>query len=425
MPQFADLGVPEDLVAALRRSGIGLPFPIQAATLPDSLAGRDLCGRAPTGSGKTLAFGIPMVARISAAKPHRPTGLVLVPTRELARQVQTVLVPLARARRHVVLAVYGGAPFGPQVDALRRGAAIVVACPGRLTDLIEQGLVDLSAVEAVVIDEADRLADMGFMPQVRALLDRVPKSRQTTLWSATLDGDVDTLVRRYQTNPARHEWAPPAEDMPDVAHHFWSVDPTDRVGVASGVLRAHRSGIVFCRTRHGADRVTKQLEAAGVPSAPIHGARSQAQRERALEAFRGGKVAALVATDVAARGIHVDGVGVVVHWDPPADAKDYVHRSGRTGRAGASGTVVTLAVPTVRKAVRDLQKALDLPMTLAPPDGSDGPPFAARTHTGPSELTKRPDRRPRRPAGGRDRSFSQRGERRRPDRSRSRSGTAR
>jgi superfamily II DNA/RNA helicase len=367
-PTFHGLGVPEDLCHALRKAGIGMPFPVQAATLPDALAGHDLCGRAPTGSGKTLAFGIPLVARVQPARPHRPTGLVLVPTRELALQVQQALILLARARKQYVLAVYGGAAMQPQLDALRRGASIVVATPGRLIDLLERTAIDLGAVEVAVIDEADRMADMGFLPQVRAILDQTPASRQTMLWSATLDGDVDTLIRTYQRTPVRHELAPEPGAECDVAHHFWHVDKVARVGTAAGLVRAHGTAVVFCRTRHGADRVAKQLADAGVASAAIHGSRTQAQRERALQAFKRGEVAALVATDVAARGIHVDGVGVVVHWDPPADHKDYVHRSGRTGRAGATGVVVSLVLPEVRSATMGLQRALSLPTGTTQPD---------------------------------------------------------
>ena len=329
--------MPDDLIAALRGQGVDVPFAVQAATLPDGIAGNDLCCRAPTGSGKTLAFGIPMVARISKAAPHKPTGLVLVPTRELAIQVTRALVPMAKARRLWVLAVYGGAPQRIQVDALRRGASIVVATPGRLTDLLEQRLIDLSAVEVAVIDEADRMADMGFLPPVRKILDLVPRNRQTLLWSATLDGDVDSLVRYYQHDPVRHELAPEPADLDRMTHEFVEVERVAKIGAAAKVLRAHGQGIVFCRTRHGADRVARQLGQAGVVSAVVHGNRSQAQRERALEAFRRGDVQALVATDVAARGIHVDDVAVVLHFDPAEDAKDYVHRSGRTARAGGMG----------------------------------------------------------------------------------------
>jgi superfamily II DNA/RNA helicase len=315
-----------------------------------------------------------------------------VPTRELALQVQRALVPLAKARRLYVLAIYGGAATGPQVRALHRGASIVVATPGRLQDLVDQGTCDLSQVQVLVVDEADRMADMGFLPQVRRLLDRTPASRQTMLWSATLDGDVDTIVRNYQRDPRRHELAPEPEAV-EVEHHFHQVDKIAKVGTAAGLLRRHGSGIVFCRTKHGADRVARQLAAAGVPAAAIHGDRSQAQRERALEAFRAGDVAALVATDVAARGIHVDRVPLVLHWDPVDDHKDYVHRSGRTGRAGATGVVVSLVTDEVKRKTLELQRRLGLPQGLTSTDAVSPSPAE---HAMPTPVaTPRPE--PRRP----------------------------
>ena len=398
---FADLGVPAEMLRALREAGVTDPFPIQAATLPDTLAGHDLCGMAPTGSGKTLAFGIPLVARVSQAKPRRPTGLVLVPTRELAGQVTRALVPLASLRRLYVLGVYGGVGIGPQIRSLHRGASIVVATPGRLIDLLDQGAVELDAVEVVVIDEADRMADMGFLPQVRRLLDETPASRQTMLWSATLDGDVDRLVQRYQRAPRRHEVVAEADTAADVTHAFWRVDTTSKASTAASLLQRHDSGIIFVRTRHGADRVVRQLAAAGVHTAAIHGSRSQAQRERALDAFRSGTVTGLVATDVAARGIHVDDVGVVIHWDPVEQHKDYVHRSGRTGRAGATGAVVSLVTPEARTKTAALQRALELPVGLHDPD--ELPKVVAAAHRPPAtakppvrETTAHPRRRAQR-----------------------------
>jgi len=358
---FASLGVPDDLVAVLAAEGIVRPFPIQAATIPDAFAGRDLCGRAPTGSGKTLAFGIPLVARATRAAPHRPTALVLVPTRELAVQVTKAIVPLAKARRLFVVAIYGGASQRTQVESLRRGAAIVVATPGRLIDLREQRLVDLSSVQTVVVDEADRMADMGFLPQVRRLLDDVPASRQTLLWSATFDGDVDALVQRYQDEPVRHEVEADSVQLDAMTHSFIDVETVTKLDTAVSVLRSHGRGIVFCRTRRIADRVSQQLERRGLTISLVHGSRSQAQRERAIDAFRRGHAQVLVATDVAARGIHVDDVAVVVHWNPVDDPKDYVHRSGRTARAGASGTVVSLVGPEDVAKVRALQRTLDIP----------------------------------------------------------------
>lgn len=372
---FADLGVPADIAALLHKRGITTAFPVQEATLPDGLAGRDVCGRAPTGSGKTLAFGIPLVASVVQAEPKRPRGLVLVPTRELAAQVAKELAALAGARRLRVACFYGGVGYGTQITALRRGVDVAVCCPGRLEDLVARGDLRLDSVDFVVVDEADRMADMGFLPAVRRILDETRSDRQTLLFSATLDGDVDVLVRRYQRDPARHEIVV-AEDDPSVVHHlFWKSGREERVAITAEVVARHGTAVVFCRTRRGADRLTKQLVAAGIGAVPIHGSRTQSQRESALAAFAAGRAQALVATDVAARGIHVDDVACVVHFDPPADEKDYVHRSGRTGRAGADGTVVSLVVDDQIAAVRALQRALGLPERLGRPD--DAPPPAA------------------------------------------------
>jgi superfamily II DNA/RNA helicase len=369
---FAVLGVPESLCAALARRGIDEPFPIQAATLPDALAGRDVAGKAPTGSGKTLAFGLAVAARAldgTRPKPRRPRALVLVPTRELAAQVQRELAHLIPREAGPVAAIYGGVGYGPQRSALVAGASAVVACPGRLEDLMASGDIVLDRVQVAVVDEADRMADMGFLPAVKRILDTTPAGRQTLLFSATLDGDVDTLVRRYQDDPARHEVAGGDEDTGDVRHLFWRVPKAQRPAVAAQVVDRSGPTVVFCRTCHGADRVTRQLAKAGVPAVAIHGRRSQAQRSRALASFTSGKSPALVATDVAARGIHVDGVAAVVHFDLPDDPKDFVHRSGRTGRAGADGLVVSLVAEEDgdRKA-RELQRAVGLGHTIEAPD---------------------------------------------------------
>jgi superfamily II DNA/RNA helicase len=390
---FASLGAPADIVDRLAARGIVDAFPIQTATVPDALAGRDICGRAPTGSGKTIAFGIPLIARVSAGTSRRPSGLVLVPTRELAAQVGRELQLLAGPRGRSVLTVYGGVGFGPQVDRLRRGVDIVVACPGRLADLVRQQHVSLDRVELVVIDEADRMADMGFLPEVRRLLEAVPQSRQTLLFSATLDGDVDVLVRKYQRNPVRHELA--TEHTADRNRHvFWKTNRAERAGVLADVLNAHWPAIVFCRTKHGADRLAKQLDRAGIAAAAIHGNRSQAQRTRALSAFADGKVQALVATDVAARGIHVDDVAVVVHFDPPGSDKDYIHRSGRTGRAGRAGVVVSFVDSDQHKAALALQRQLGLD---APIERADVPGLQReRTPRRRTRPAARPTREPRR-----------------------------
>jgi superfamily II DNA/RNA helicase len=339
-PTFADLGVPAAVTARLSARGITSPFDVQAASVPDALAGRDLCVKAPTGSGKTLAFGLAIAIGAERAKPHRPTALVLVPTRELAAQVRDELGHLLDDPRRA-LAVYGGTGYEAQRRPLARGVDVVVACPGRLEDLLASKVIHLDAVRIVVVDEADRMADMGFLPAVRRILDRTPDDRQTLLFSATLDGEVDALVRRYQSNPARHEVAGPEEQEGDVEHLVWDVERADRVRSVAKAVERHGRTVVFCRTRHGADRFAKQLGSAGLDAVALHGNRTQAQRDRAIAAFSSGKVDVLVATDVAARGIHVDGVNCVVHLDPPATDKDYVHRSGRTGRAGAKGTVIS------------------------------------------------------------------------------------
>jgi superfamily II DNA/RNA helicase len=370
---FAELGVPADLVARLAARSIVEPFPIQAAILPDALAGHDVCGRAPTGSGKTIAFGLALALKATGGAARRPKGLVLVPTRELALQVSTELGQLTPGGERRIIAVYGGAGYEPQRKALRRGVNIVVATPGRLEDLLARGDVTLEDVAYVVLDEADRMADMGFLPAVKRLLDATRPNRQTMLFSATLDGDVQVLVKRYQNNPKRHV-VEVDDDAASVDHLFWLAPKADRVQLTASAIARHERAIVFCRTRHGSDRLTKQLVASGITAAAIHGSRSQAQRERALKAFSSGAVQALVATDVAARGIHVDAVPCVVHFDPPADHKDYLHRSGRTGRAGLTGTVITMVGDENRSAVKSLQRELGLRTGLdAPPDHHTAP----------------------------------------------------
>ncbi len=356
-PTFADLGVPDTLCRRLTELGIDEPFPVQALTIPDGLAGRDVCGKAPTGSGKTIAFGVPLLARVGRATARRPRALVLVPTRELAAQVEEQLEHLSAGSRTRVVAIYGGAGMQQQIRVLERGVEVVVATPGRLKDLLDRRALRLDDVEIAVVDEADRMADMGFLPEVRRILDLVRDDRQTLLFSATLDGDVDVLIKRYQRDPARHE-AVSLEVQGEVTHRFWSVAHGERVQVATAIVERAWPAIVFSRTRHGAERLAKQLTKAGVRAASIHGDRSQAQRERALDQFGRGDVQVLVATDVAARGIHVDGVACVLQFDPPAVDKDYVHRSGRTGRAGAAGTVITLVTPEKQQDVRVLRHEL-------------------------------------------------------------------
>ena len=357
---FADLGVPGDIDKALKANGITAPFEIQAATIPDALNGRDVLGRAPTGSGKTLAFGIPMVTRLSDARPHAPTGLILSPTRELAEQIRKELEPLANVRGRTVTAVYGGVGFGPQRKALRDGVDMLVACPGRLLDLIDQNEVRLGEVKIAVVDEADRMADMGFLPVVKKILDATNKDRQTVFFSATLGKEVQVLTDRYQHNPVTHEVGDREPDMTRMTHRFVRLDRTEKVALAAHEIRTHGQTIVFCRTRHGSDRVARQLKKYGVKTGVIHGRRTQNQRDNALRAFVDGKTQALIATDVAARGIHVDGVDCVVHFDPPEDDKAYTHRSGRTARAGATGSVVSFITDEQMKDTKKLQRQIKL-----------------------------------------------------------------
>lgn len=364
---FAQLGLPDSLVRALSQQNIEEPFPVQAATIPDALAGKDVSVKAPTGSGKTLAFGLPLLANVGKGNRHRPRALILAPTRELAEQIKKDLMPLARATNRFVLAVYGGVGYGPQKGALRKGVDVLVATPGRLEDLIEQGSIDLGDVDFAVVDEADRMADMGFMPAVRRILDQTSDSRQTLLYSATLDGDIAVLSRNYQRNPVSHEAESVNPATVDALHHFWLVHPHDRVQHVADVVESEGRSIVFTRTRRGADRLAKQLGTLGVGAVAMHGGRSQSQRNRALKAFAGGRAQALVATDVAARGIHIDEVESVVHYDPPADYKDYLHRSGRTARAGASGVVVSLVTKDQRRTVQRMQQDLDMNAPIETP----------------------------------------------------------
>ena len=362
--QFADLGVDQDLVDVLTERGITAPFEIQALTIPDGLAGRDVCGRAKTGSGKTLAFGIPLVQLLPKARPGRPTGLALVPTRELAVQVARELEPLAAKRGIRTLAVYGGAPIEKQISALARGVEFVVATPGRMIDLIDRGELSVADVERVVIDEADRMADMGFMPQVEWILRRVDRNHQTLLFSATLDGMVGGLIKRYQNDPVMHEIVGREATVAEMEHRFLAVHEMDRVRVAAAIINSSNRTLVFSRTKWGADKLTGKLIDEGVKAAAIHGNLRQSQREKALADFSNGRIQALVATDVAARGIHVDDVDVVIHYDPPSDAKAYLHRSGRTARAGESGVVVSLVLWNEELEVRKLLRRLGMKVPI-------------------------------------------------------------
>ncbi len=400
---FADLGVPGSLVGVLAGDGVTVPFPIQAATLPDALAGRDILGRGRTGSGKTLAFSIPLVARLASGftSAGRPRGLVLVPTRELASQVQAVLVPLAQAMDLTVATIFGGTGQNAQVAALHNRVDIVVACPGRLADLIEQGHCHLGDVEISVLDEADHMADLGFLPVVRRLLAATPADGQRMLFSATLDNAVDVLVRRFLSDPAVHSVDSATTAPGAMVHHLLTVAPEDRVGVTAALAGGSQRSLVFTRTKHGAHKLATQLANAGISAVPLHGDLGQGARERNLASFASGAARVLVATDIAARGIHVDGIGLVIHADPPAEHKAYLHRSGRTARAGAGGVVITLHSPAQAADVRGLMRRAGVsPLATSVSPGSAllrslaGPPAArvapAERPTAAATLTASP-----------------------------------
>ncbi|MFJ8188358.1 DEAD/DEAH box helicase [Streptomyces sp. NPDC096094] len=353
---FADLAMPAELLAALGAQGVTVPFPIQGATLPNSLAGRDVLGRGRTGSGKTLAFGLALLARTAGrrAEPRQPLGLVLVPTRELAQQVTDALTPYARSMKLRLTTVVGGMSIGRQAGALRGGVEVVVATPGRLKDLIERGDCRLDQVSVTVLDEADQMADMGFMPQVTALLDQVRPDGQRMLFSATLDRNVDLLVRRYLSDPVVHSVDPSAGAVTTMEHHVLHVHGADKHAATTEIAAREGRVLMFLDTKHAVDRLTEHLLSSGVRAAALHGGKSQPQRTRTLTQFKNGHVTVLVATNVAARGIHVDSLDLVVNVDPPTDHKDYLHRGGRTARAGESGSVVTLVTPSQRRAMTRL-----------------------------------------------------------------------
>jgi len=365
---FSDLGLPDVLTTTLSSHGITDPFPIQSATIPDVLSGRDVSGRAPTGSGKTLAFGLPILANVGVAAPNRPRALILAPTRELAAQIRLDLAPYGKATNRQVFAVFGGVRYTQQKEFLRRGIDVLVATPGRLEDLMEQGSVDLSDVSIVTVDEADRMADMGFLPDVRRILNKTRNDRQTLLFSATLDGAVGVLIREYQSDPVTHEAGTIEPETTDAEHHFWLVDNSRKVHHTADIIRIADRSIVFARTRIDVDRLTKKLSDLGVKAVPMHGGLSQNQRHRALKAFSVGDAEALVATDVAARGIHIDAVASVIHFDPVEDPKDYIHRSGRTARAGASGNIVSLVTSQQRRSVRRMQDKLGMHEPIGKPE---------------------------------------------------------
>ena len=406
---FAALGVPAPLVAALLAGGVDAPFPIQAATLPDSLAGRDVLGKGRTGSGKTLAFVLPVLTRLAASgtptRPGHPRALVLAPTRELAAQIEAGAAPLARRLGLRTCTIFGGVGPGPQIKALRGGVDLVIACPGRLGDHIGEGHANLGSVEITVLDEADHMADLGFLPVVKKLLDQTPATGQRLLFSATLDGGVDVLVRRYLRQPVTHSVEATAESVGVMDHHVLHVQAADRFDVLADLAAAPGRTLVFTRTKHAAKKLTRQLVQAGVPTVELHGNLAQNARTRNLALFSDGSAPTMVATDIAARGIHVDEVALVVHADPPVEHKAYLHRSGRTARAGSAGTVVTLMTDAQVADVRELTRKAGIRPTTSRVRVGD--PLLARLAPGerafvaPPPPVAAPAPRPKASAGGR------------------------
>ena len=363
--KWADLGVDHNIIQSLSERGINEPFPIQELTIPDALKLSDVCGKAKTGSGKTLAFGIPTIQNLAQSDIRTvPRGLILVPTRELATQVKEELDPLCLIKSLTVAAIYGGANIDEQIKNIQDGVDIVVATPGRMIDLLEREEIGLQSLEVVVLDEADRMADMGFLPQVEWILRRVQRKHQTLLFSATLDGVVNTLIQRYQDQPIMHEVETKEITVEEMTHRFLHVHERDKVKVAAAIARPVSRTLIFSNTKAGCDRLVKELLTEGIRAQAIHGDLRQNIREKALARFAAGKLPVLVATDVAARGIHVDGVEVVIHYDPPSDHKTYLHRSGRTARAGTDGLVVTLSLWDEELIVKRLQKRVGLDMEL-------------------------------------------------------------
>jgi len=378
MPSFADFDLPKAVVDSLSANGVESPFPIQSATLPDSLAGRDVLGRGRTGSGKTYAFLLPVVTRLANdAKPRRPgkpRALILAPTRELVAQIDAALAPLAEATGLRSVVIFGGVGAQPQINKLRQGVDIVIACPGRLEDHVRSHHADLSAIEITVLDEADHMADLGFLPPVKRLLDKTPRDGQRMLFSATLDGGVDVIVKRYLHDPIEHSVDSAQSPVSAMVHHVLHVDGTTaRVNVLTDLAASPGRTIVFARTKHGAKNLTRQLNSRGVPAVELHGNLSQNARTRNLAAFSDGSATVMVATDIAARGIHVDDITLVVHADPPVEHKAYLHRSGRTARAGADGTVVTLMLDAQVSDVRTLTRKAGIKPTITRFSGASHP----------------------------------------------------
>ena len=366
--RFSDLGIEPGLVVALEKEGFTEPFEVQCEAIPDAMLGRDICCRAPTGSGKTLAFGLPMISRTAKAESKRPTSLILTPTRELAEQIRNVLHPLARSVGLDILSVYGGTPYRGQLRKLDRGVEILVACPGRLIDLLDRGALRLDDVEIVVLDEADRMADMGFMEPVCSILDECSPNRQTILFSATLDDDVEEIVDSYQHDPAIIGIGPEEVSMDSMQHIFWKVESRGKADLSAYITEKCGRSIIFCKTRAGVNRLGKQMDELGSSNTTLHGGMNQNQRDRSMRKFSTGRARVLIATDVASRGIDVDDVGCVIHYDPPENGKAYKHRSGRTARAGSTGTVVSFVQRSQNRQYRRIQSQVGIKCEITDPE---------------------------------------------------------
>jgi len=397
---FSDFDISPNLVQALEKQGLTKPFEVQVETVPEAILGRDICCRAPTGSGKTLAFGLPLLERSKKAKSRRPTSLILTPTRELAEQIQNVLNPLAKSVGRNVISIYGGTSYQPQLRGLKNGVDIVVACPGRLLDLLDRNSLSLEHVDVVVVDEADRMADMGFIKPVRSILDKCSKKCQTILFSATLDNEVSEIVRLYQKNPVNIRVGPEDISIDSMRHLFWTMKNHGKPTIAVEVINKCGRSMLFCRTRAGVDRLGKKMYEAGISNSTLHGGLNQGQRDRSMKEFSSGKSLALICTDVAARGIDIEGVNCVIHYDPPENGKAYKHRSGRTARAGSEGLVISFAQKSQQKLYAQIQKEVGIDYRFVSPNIGSVPQLDFE----PGELNKKGNsnkgRRPRRRGRG-------------------------
>ena len=425
MVRFSDLGIDYHLVEELRTKGIIEPFEVQCEAIPDAILGRDVCCRAPTGSGKTLAFGLPLIARTAEAKPKRPTSLILTPTRELAEQIRNVLEPLARSMGLGVLSVYGGTPYGRQLRSLKRGVEILVACPGRLLDLLDRGALHLDDVGIVVLDEADRMADMGFMEPVCSIIDKCLPNRQTILFSATLDNDVAEIVKSYQNNPVKIEIGPEEVSIESMQHLFWKTNSRSKADISSYITEKCGRSLIFCRTRAGVNRLGDEMKVIGSSFTTLHGGMNQGQRDRSMKKFSGGRARVLIATDVASRGIDVSDIGCVINFDPPENGKAYKHRSGRTARAGSTGTVISLVQNPQKKMCNNIQRDVGIFVKFSPPDFNNLPKYDVQYIPPPRKQKPRKPRRAAKRARFHNKSSRRQGDRRSKRRSNPRRGSAR